>query len=202
MDDLEFIKEDWNKESNGFKDYSEKEIYTMIQQKSVSVTKILFLMGITEIFLWAVYGYINGQFPIFRMALLTVFFMVILWFYFKIKTEKSSISLMKNILNIKRSIFGYAGISFLLIIIDNICNFNNYTKDFMAGVKDGYEKNNLHTTDPKYMNPELANYIIFAILVLFFLYCLHLIYKSTYGRILSHLRKNYKELSEIEENSI
>lgn len=202
MDELEFLKTDWNKESDEFKEYSEKEIYTMIKRKSVSVTRVLCVIGIIEIFLWAIYGYIDGQFPVLRIALFTVFFVLILCFYFKIKIEKNSISLMKSILNIKRVILGYAGISFLLIIIDNICNFNHYTKDFMAGLNDGCNQNNPHTTNPQLMNPQIGIYVIFAILLLVFIYFLYLIYKSTYGRILFHLRKNYKELSEIEEKAI
>ncbi|MCY0968649.1 hypothetical protein [Chryseobacterium wangxinyae] len=202
MDELELLKADWSKESKGFKEYSENEIYNMIKQRSVSITKILFLIGLIELSLWAVYGYIDGQFPGLRIALFALFFALTLYFFLKVKIEKSSMLLMKGILNIKRVILGYAVISFLLIVIDNIFNFNDYTKDFLAGVKDGYHHNNLYTTDPQLLNPQLGIYIIFAVLLLFFMYILFLIYKSTYGKILSHLRKNYKELSEIEEKAI
>lgn len=200
MEELELLKKDWNKESDEFKNYSEKELYEMIKQKSVSVTRVLCLIGLIEIVLWAIYGCIEGQLPIFRIVLFAVFFVLIIYFYFKIKTEKNSISLMRSILNVRKVIFGYAGISFLLIILMNSIDFKHNTKDFMAGLSDGYNHNNLHTTNSERMTPELGNYIVFGVVLIITTYLLYIIYKKTYGKILVDLKKNYKELSKVEEN--
>lgn len=200
MEELELLKKDWNKESKEFKNYSEEDIYKMIKHKSVSVTRVLCLIGSIEIILWALFGYIDEQFPIIRMGLFAVFFALIIYFYFKMKAEENSISLMKNILKVRKVIMVYTGISLLLIIIDNILHFDFYTKDFMAGIHDGRASCKLHTTNPEQMAPELGNYIIFGISLLILTYFLFRIYKSTYGKILFNLKKNYKELSKVEEN--
>jgi len=202
MEELEFLKNDWNKKSDDFKDYSEKEIHEMIKQKSVSVTKTLFTIGLIEIMLWGVYGYIDGQFPYIRMGLFGVFFGLIIYLFNKISTGENSISLMKNILNLRKVIFGYAGISLLLIIGINVIHFDQDTKDFMAGLRDGRRGNDYHLTDPNTLQPELGNYIVFGIVLIITMYLLYLIYKKTYGKILFDLKKNYKELSEVEENLV
>jgi hypothetical protein len=67
MKELELLKKDWKKDEGQFKDYSENEIYVIIKHKSVSVVKTLFIVGLIEILLWSVYGYINGEFPYLRI---------------------------------------------------------------------------------------------------------------------------------------
>ena len=201
MEELELLKKDWNTKSNNFKDYSEKEIYTMMKHKSVSVTKTLFIIGLIEIILWAVYGYVDGKFPYVRMGLFAVFSGLVVYLFNKIKTGENSVSLMKYILNLRKVVFGYAGISFFLIILDNIINFDSDTKDFMAGLHDGVGENAFHTTNPDSITPGLSNYIVFGVILILVMYLVYLIYKKTYGKILLNLKRNYKELSKVEENS-
>ncbi|MGN7759032.1 hypothetical protein ACTJIV_16295 [Chryseobacterium sp. 22532] len=204
MEELELLKKDWNKDEGEFKDYSENEIYIMIKNKSVSVAKTLFLIGSVEIVLWSVYGYINGEFPYLRIILFSVFIILTVLLFRRLKAGQDSLSLIKNILNIRRLIFGYAGISFLLIILDNLIHFNIYTKDFMAGAKDGWNNGHhiLKRSNPDSMVPELGNYVIFGFFMLLGFYILYLIYKRTYGKILSNLRKNYRELNRTEEKPL
>lgn len=202
MDELELLKKDWNKESYDFKEYSENDIYNMIKHKSVSVTKTLLLIGMVELVLWALYGYLDEQFPYMRVALFLIFTGLILFLFNRMKTGQDSITLMKSILNLRTLILAYACISLILMITDNIIHFDHNVRDFMAGSKDGW--NSTHNikalpTNPDTMIPGIANYIIFGIVVLIGLYILYVIYKRTYGKILQDLRKNYKELSLQEE---
>ncbi|MCT2562779.1 hypothetical protein [Chryseobacterium herbae] len=203
MEDLELLKKDWNKEEAEFKDYSENEIYSMIKQKSVSVAKTLFVVGLIEIVLWSVYGYMNGEFPYLRMILFSGFVILIMLLFRRLKTGQDSLSLMKNILNMRKLIFGYAGISFFLVILDNLIHFDLYTKEVMAGSIDGF--NSVHDTtthtNPEMMVPGMGNYVVFTLCMLLGLYILYVIYKRTYGKILSDLRKNYRELSRAEEKA-
>ncbi|SFN13793.1 hypothetical protein SAMN05421594_1285 [Chryseobacterium oleae] len=203
MEDLELLKKDWNKEEVEFKDYSENEIYSMIRQKSISVAKTLFVVGLIEIILWSVYGYINGAFPYWRMILFSGFVILIVLLFRRLKTGQDSLSLMKNILNLRKLIFGYAGISFFLVILDNLIHFALYTKEVMAGSKDGF--NSVHDTtthtNPETMVPGMGNYVLFTFCLLLGLYILYVTYKRTYGKILSDLRKNYRELSQAEEKA-
>jgi hypothetical protein len=137
MDELELLKKDWNKESDDFKEYSENEIYNMIKHKSVSITKTLLMIGLVEMVLWTLYGYLDKKFSI-RVALFLVFTGLIIFLFRRMKTGQDSITLMKSILNLRRLILGYALISLTLAIIDNIIHFDHYTKDFMAGARDGW----------------------------------------------------------------
>lgn len=198
MEELELLKRDWNKKSDDFKEYSDKDIHGMIKKQSVSVTKTLIIIGLIELILWAVYGYIEHDFSYIRVGLFVIFFAVTIYFFAKIKTDKDSTSLMKSILNLRKVIFGYAGISFLLIVLDNIINFEYYTKDFLAGVRDGGKANAYHTTNPENITPGFINYIVFGVVVAVVMYLLYWIYKKTYGKILFDLKKNYKELSKVE----
>jgi hypothetical protein len=198
MDELELLKKDWNKDSDEFTIYSEQEIYKMIQQNSTSAAKLLFLIGLAEMLIWTVYGYFYHRFPVERTVVFLVFFVLVIYLYQRMKAESTSIALMKTILNLRNAIFGYAGMSLLLIIVDNILHFNEYTRDFMAGIHDGASGNPYRTTHQDTIVPEFGNYVIFGI-VLFALLCLlYVIYKKTYGKVLANLRKNYKELSRAE----
>lgn len=203
MEELELLKKDWNKESDDFKEYSEKEIYTMIKYKSVSITKTLLLIGILEIILWTLYGYLDKQFPYVRMGMFLVFTGIIIILFRKMKTGQDSISLMKNILNLRALILWYAGISLMLAVADGIIHFDHNTRDFMAGFKDGWNTShhmNAALTDPEKLHPVIGNYIAFGIFLIIGLSLLYIIYKKTYGKILQDLRKNYKELKSQEEN--
>lgn len=205
MEELELLKKDWNKESDDFKEYSEKEIYIMIKHKSVSITKTLLMIGSIEVVLWTLYGYLDQQFPYARIAMFLVFTGLIIWVFRKMKTGQDSITLMKSILNLRKLILGYACLSLILAVTDSIIHFDHNTRDFMAGARDGW--NSSHNTaalptNPDTILPVAGNYIVFGIFVLIGFYLLYLIYKNTYGKILQNLRKNYKELSLQEEKLI
>ena len=195
MKELELLKEDWEKKTNDHKDYSEMDIQKMIRQKSVSATKSLFIIGLLEIILWFAIGYINGEFPYLRIALFALFFTLIIYLFNKIRISQNSVLLMRSILNLRKTVLGYATISFLLMVYDNIVNFKRDTQDFMAGYLDGRRGGDFNSTSPDSLHPELANYIVFAIALILVVFFLYWIYKKTYGEILANLKKNYQELS-------
>ncbi len=205
MEELELLKKDWNKESDDFKEYSENEIYNMIKHKSVSITRTLLIIGLLEVILWTVYGYLDQQFPYIRIAMFFVFTAFIVFLFNRMKTGQNSITLMKNILNMRRLILGYAGISLVLAVIDSIIHFDHNTRDFMAGARDGWNERhgtNALSTNPEMMMPSFMNYFVFGICLLIGFYLLYVVYKRTYGKILQDLRKNYKELSRHEETAV
>lgn len=204
MDELELLKKDWNKESDDFKEYSENDIYNMVKHKSVSITKTLLLIGVVELVLWTLYGYLDGQFPYIRVVLFLIFTGLIIFLFNRMKTGLDSMALMKSILNLRALILAYACISLMLAIVDSIIHFDYNVRDFMAGFKDGWNSThhmNKLPTNPDTIVPVMVNYIVFAIVLLITFYLLYVIYKRTYGKILHDLRKNYKELSCHEENA-
>ncbi|AYZ13531.1 hypothetical protein EGY05_17000 [Chryseobacterium arthrosphaerae] len=205
MEELELLKKDWNKESDDFKEYSENEIYNMIKHKSVSITRILLIIGLIEVILWTVYGYLDQQFPYIRMAMFFVFTAFIVFLFNRMKTGQNSITLMKNILNMRKLILAYAGISLVLAAIDSIIHFDHNTRDFMAGARDGWNERhgtNALPTNREMMMPSFINYFVFGICLLIGFYLLYVVYKRTYGKILHDLRKNYKELSRHEKTAV
>ncbi|WP_312388773.1 hypothetical protein [Chryseobacterium sp.] len=193
MEELELLKNDWNKNTEDFKEYSDQDILGMIKKQSVSVTKTLLIIGVVEVIIWSAYGYIDGEFPFIRIGLFAIFFGLIIYWFNKIKSGESSLALMKNILNLRKTVFGYAGISFALIIFDSLINFKHNTSDFIRGWKDG--QNGTHSDT---VNLTMVNYIVFAFILAAVIYFLYWIYKKTYGKILSDLKKNYRELSKVE----
>ncbi|WP_347217115.1 hypothetical protein [Chryseobacterium sp.] len=205
MEELELLKKDWNKESDDFKEYSENDIYDMIKHKSVSITGTLLLIGLIEVVLWTLYGYLDKQFLYTRIGLFLIFTGLIVFLFRRMKTGQDSITLMKSILNLRKVILGYAFVSLILAVTDNIIHFDHNVKDFMAGFKDGWNEvhdKNILPANPDTMVPVLGNYIVFGIALLIIFYLLYIIYKKTYGKILQDLRKNYKELSLQEEKKI
>jgi len=203
MEELELLKKDWNKGAGEFKEYSENEIFNMIKNKSVSITKTLLIIGLIEILLWTVYGYIDYRFPYIRMGLFVVFTILAVLLFRAMKSGQNSTTLMKNILNLRRIILGYAFLSVLFALIDSIIRFDHDTRDFMAGAKNGWNAGH-HIegppSNPETMVPEMGNYVIFGVVTLIGFYLLYVVYKRTYGKILVDLRNNYKELSKQEEN--
>ena len=167
----------------------------MIKEKSISVTKTLLVIGLIEVVLWFVIGYIDSEFPYLRIGLFTVFFILIIYLFKKIRVSQNSISLMRNILNLRKTVLGYALISFLVIVVGNIINFKHNTQDFMAGYLDGKSNRTFNATNPDSLTPELINYIAFAIVLIIVVFFLCWIYKNTYGKILVNLKNNYQELN-------
>jgi len=195
MEELEFLKKDWEEKSDDFKDYSEKDLQKMIRKNSISITKTLFVIGLIEVVLWFAIGYFSGDFPYLRIGLFIVFFTLIIYLFSKIKVSQNSISLMRNILNLRKIVLSYAVISFLVIVVDNIINFKQNTQDFMVGYLDGKRNGTFNKSNPNSLTPELIYYISFTIILIIGMYFLYCIYKNTYGKILVNLKKNYKELS-------
>jgi uncharacterized membrane protein len=130
-----------------------------------------------------------------KIGLFTLFFILIIYLFKKIKVSQNSISLMRNILNLRKIVLGYALISFLVIVVDNIINFKHNTQDFMAGYLDGKKNRAFNATNPDSLTPELINYIAFAIALIMVVFFLYWIYKNTYGKILVNLKNNYQELN-------
>ncbi|HBN6703043.1 TPA: hypothetical protein L3261_002325 [Elizabethkingia anophelis] len=201
MDELELLKKDWNKDSNGFKTYSAKEVYNMIRKKTMSVVNILLLIGLSEVLLWTIYYYMEREVSMFRVIIFALFIILILYFYYRLNVNDDAKMLMKNIFRLRKIILGYAVISGVLIVSDNIINYKNNLQSAMVGLIEGWMGLPMNSIDPKSYMPNLTAYIVYSIGVCFILYIIYLIYKKTYGNILHKLRANYKELTKLEESN-
>ncbi|MDV2448593.1 hypothetical protein CMU93_13905 [Elizabethkingia anophelis] len=201
MDELELLKKDWNNESENFRTYSTKDIYGMIRKKTMSITKILLLTGFAEAMLWTAFYYADRSFSVYRLIIFLLFFLLILYFYYRLNANRDVKELMQNIFRLRTIILGYAIISGLLIIFDNIINYKNYTQHAMAGFREGWNELPRNSVDPESLIPGLTGYVIFGIALCFVVFIIYSIYKRSYGNILHKLRANYKELTKLEESN-
>ncbi|ATL44925.1 hypothetical protein OZ664_08355 [Elizabethkingia sp. HX WHF] len=201
MDELELLKKDWNKDSVDFKTYSAKDVYNMIRKKTLSIVNILLLIGLSEALLWTIYYYMETSVSILRLIIFILFLILILYFYYKLNANNDVKMLMKNIFRLRKIILGYAAISGILIVSDNIINYKNNLQYAMAGFIEGWKGLPMNSIDPKSYIPSLISYILYGIGVFFILYIIYFIYKKTYGNILHKLRANYKELTKLEESN-
>lgn len=173
MDELELLKKDWNKDSEDFKTYSAKEVYNMIRKKTMSITKFLLLIGFAEAMLWMAFYYVDKSFSVYRVVIFLLFLLLTLYFYYRLNANSDVKELMLNIFRLRAIILGYAIISGLLIIFDNIINYKNYTQHAMAGFNEGLNELPRNSVDPKNLVPGVTGYIIFGIGLCFVLFILY-----------------------------
>lgn len=209
MDELELLKKDWQKDSDEFKTYSEKEIYGMIKSKSISITKTLLIFGIIEVACWQILEYLDNNFSfkelsnfmIVRIFQFAFFISLIFYFYYKINNSENSKKLMKSILNLRKVIYFYIFFIFLGAVYYFISNYDDIAKSAVAGFIDGWNGNAYRHTkinEIKISFEKVLSIVITSAIIL--LLILTSIYYLTYGRLLKKLKSNYQELSKLEES--
>lgn len=196
MDDLDLLKQDWNKEtSNEFKHYSKEELFLMTKRKSISVVKYLFLFGILEIGVWLIFHYFyHLEYPILRFSIFGSFIILMVFTLNKIRTTKNSNGLMKNILRLRYVILSYTIIIVGTLVYESVVDFNQHVMSFIKGWNDGvnYAQNHECNTEPL----EISNGVKLTFLFFNSIYFLIiiLVYRMTYGK----LKDNYNELNKLE----
>lgn len=210
MDGLELLKKDWQEKEKNLPKLSYDEIYGMLWCKSSSFVKWIFYISIAEFLFW----FLLNRIPAFDGELLentkyldsismvaeVVSYIIILYFvvafyrnYKKITTTDSSRKLMKNILNVRKTVMRYVWINlalfavyFLVLGLDIIF--------FETGL------NQFNTTEltvhPWVLNALFLGAIVIAIVLVAAL--LWLFYRIIYGILLKRLNENYRELKKLE----
>ena len=202
MDDLELLKQDWNKDSDEFKNYSEKELLLIIKRRTTDITKTLFVFGLIEITIWLFFNYIYGlEFPFLRYFAFALFLVLIVWSYYKFSFLKDSKSFMKDILNLRKYILGYALFTLAIIVFESVRDFKEDARDALAGFTDGKNGNPINTVNPESLEPGFITYLMFFITSIVLFYILYSIYKATYGKLLRKLKTNYTELTKMEDSN-
>lgn len=182
MDDLELLKQDWQREKpNEFPHYSEKELFQMSKKNSVSVIKYILMIGIAEILLWTLFN-IKSETNKFVINLIfsAIVFIILMIYYFRLKYVKTSKQLLARILETKRIIRFYIIISVIYEIVSRLGKVYMNSKKVYSD-----------TITIPYFLGTIVGTIIFIVLMYIF-------YKKTYGRFIKQLEENYQELSKIE----
>ncbi len=211
MDELDILKQHWKKQEEDLPRLSYEEIYKMIWKKSSSIVKWIFVISILELLLstllsigladadyWADMEELhlkNFTIGLYIFSYSVTFYFIFRFYrnYQKISATDDAATLMKNILNTRRTVKTYiafvlitSGLSAVIIAIFSIRNHqlaaqaeeaSKYTFDLLDWVK----------------------FITAGVIILgVFLCALWLFYKLIYGILLKRLKRNYRELKKLE----
>jgi uncharacterized membrane protein len=210
MDELDLLKKDWNKENTTFKNYSDSDIYPMLQRKSSSIVKTLFYISIAELVFWIVINSIpyvssaeykaelnslyGNDFII--TALTIISYVVILIFIYLLFKSYKSISVVDDAKTLMKSILKTRKVIKWYVIYNLVMAFASLSIGLFHAFNDNPE-----------LSAQLANFndkqlFFFAGFILVFtavfVLLIWLFYKLIYGILLKRLNKNYEELKKLE----
>jgi hypothetical protein len=205
MEELDLLKKDWQRIEKSFEVVSETSIYKMLQQKSSSIVRTIFIISIVEVLFWTLlnavsFGHkdfdaiLNGEFGIYFKLFTAFNYAVVGYFIFRfytnykmISTLESTKKLMDSILSTHKIVKQYVGYNLAMIGLS-----------VLVGVFVAVAKNDAFdhiTSDPKL----LIYIIIVSILIMaVFIVVFWLFYRLLYGILLKRLKNNYNELKKID----
>lgn len=211
MDELDKLKGAWKSQDYSRDTVSEKDIYKMLLVKSSSYVKWIFYISLIEfgavILLnllidndkyMSAYEQMGMQNMIIVITVLSYLIMLVFIFLFyknyrKINVNTDVKTLMQNILNTRKTVkaYIYFNISFMaitsFIMFYSVFSSSEKTSAYkmLSDIPDDFSTNTL--------------IILIVVVMLLFLGFLLLIYRLIYGILLKRLKKNYKELEQLDK---
>lgn len=210
--DLANYKKVWKNQTEEKNKISALEIYKMTQSKSTSIVKWIFIIGLLEFIFWFVLNYIwtkNGALePYEKLNLINfidsiyyfhyvvvVLFLILFYRNFSlISTIDDTKTLMKNILLVRKTVKWYVYYNLINVIV-----FSIILNILIFNTPDGI--NIISGIDNENFNQEhmMTVFIIVQILVIaVMILILWLFYYLLYGILLKKLKKNYRNLVDLE----
>ncbi len=200
MDELEILKKDRKKREASLPKYEQREIYQMLQKKSTSLVKWIFLISMIEfsfllaLDVWTSFSEFNELIDdaslenyfrvliILNYLIIVVFVSLFFFNYRKINVTDNVRKLMKNILTARRTVKCYIWVnivlfafSFILIMYKTAeASFSFSTREMLV-----------------YMAVSFAILIFFVLLFLLY-------YRIVYGILTRKLDKNYNDLKKLD----
>jgi hypothetical protein len=212
MDELKQLKKDWQKDQK-FPKINKSEIYKFLHKKSSSIVKWIFIISIIEFSFWNIIAFLikdnenQQRFDEYGMEYITIPLMItgyILLFYFfilfyrnykSISTTVNSKTLMEQILKTRKTVKYYVVFNliflYISIAIGIMIELNN-NPDVLLQTSKFSESGEFYIF---YGIVILITLLAMGVITVFFLIFYYLIY----GILLKKLKKNYKELKEIEK---
>jgi ABC-type multidrug transport system fused ATPase/permease subunit len=196
MEELDKLKQDWQKKENNFPKFSENEIYRMLHKKSSSIVKWILIISILEFAFWGLSTLISSavnveeyKAPKFLVILDYVNYTVLITFiilfyinYRKISAEKPVKELLQTIITVRRVVTFYVIYNICIIFFSLVCGL------LMYEINDS--SNNANST---------AVIAIGIVMILIIIFIILLVYNVLYGRLVRKLNKNYVELEKIKQ---
>lgn len=202
VDELELLRKDWQKQEQSLPHFSKEELYPMLLKKSSSIVKWILIVSVFEFGLWLILTFgiqiKNDQIKSvenaigkdFEMMLdgIHIFALVFFlgWFlmnYRKIKNTDSPITLMKNIINTRKTVKFYIWFNLIFFVVATIGAFVLIEINAPETLRSG----NLGIAIAGLL---LILGLSVGILLIF--------YKLLYSRLLKRLKSNYEELKKLE----
>lgn len=197
---LDLLKQEWKKQNKNLPKYSQNELYSMLQKKSTSIVKWIFIISILEFLFWIgieVLTYLNDFNEIIDQVNLTYFYritliinyVVIITFialffsrYKNINVADNSKKLMKSIIKTRNTVKAYVWFNVGFFIISFVIT-NYFTLQHMEINMEGF----------------IWGYILGVfVIMLVFVGLLLLFYRLIYGTLIRRLYKNYEQLKKLE----
>ncbi|PID69697.1 MAG: hypothetical protein CR989_00330 [Flavobacteriales bacterium] len=203
MDNLDLLKKDWKKQESQLPRLDKSAISKLLQKKSSSIVKWIFIISVLELVVPNVILLFTGikesnsqisklgleQFFIIFYILYYIIVIGFIYLFFKnyksISANTTAKALMQNIVKTRRVVkyyiyFHLALIPFLGIII----------------ISRTFESQSFLNSIPENTNMIVVWVIAIGFLI-FFMFLFWLFYKLLYGILLNRLKKNYKELMDL-----
>lgn len=197
---LDLLKQEWKKQNKNLPKYSQNELYSMLQKKSTSIVKWIFIISILEFLFWIgieVLTYLNDFNEIIDQVNLTYFYritliinyVVIITFialffsrYKNINVADNSKKLMKSIIKTRNTVKAYVWFNVVIFIFSFVVS-NYFTLQHMEIDMEGF----------------IWGYILAVFLIMpVFVGLLLLFYRIIYGTLIRRLYKNYEQLKKLE----
>ncbi|MBC7642486.1 MAG: hypothetical protein H7174_09155 [Flavobacterium sp.] len=208
MEELDLLKKDWQKADN-FNQFSEKDIYNMLQKKSTSIVRWLLIISVLEFCLWTFISFFSDNDDYFDNKEMNTFMLiskyleyigygVILLFiyllfkkYKKISVTESTKQLMTDILNTRKIVQYYVWYNLIILVL---CVFLGVYFAVIINPQSHFIMDKI-LSDSKYM---IGGILFLILITVLFLGIFWLFYRLLYGILLKRLYANYKELQKID----
>jgi len=211
MDELDKLKDAWKSQDYSNHKVSTTDIYKMLQAKSSSYVKWIFYISLIEFALviilnlsfdnkkyFKIYEEMGIENLIWTITILSYAIMVVFIYLFyknykRICVDCDAKTLMKSILKTRKTVRSYI---YFNITFAAITSFAMFYKIFSS-------KKNIHLYKTISDIPDdfSTRYLLISIIVIMILFIglLLLIYRIIYGILLRRLKKNYKELEQLDK---
>lgn len=209
MDELEFLKKDWQKQDDSLPKVSQKEIYKMMLKKSSSIVKWIFIISLLEFLLLASVEIISRATGMYEdqkefglnkeigILLSVISFGILIYFmtrfyinYRKIRVTDSVKILMENILNTRRTVKTYVFVNLTFATLMLLYIFG-YTLIYSPEFQELQRASDQHTS-------KVILGVLLFIAIIIIIGIVGGIYYLLYGLLIRRLNKNYKELLRLE----
>tara|TARA_R110002012_G_scaffold195875_5_gene364080 strand:+ start:1913 stop:2551 length:639 start_codon:yes stop_codon:yes gene_type:complete len=211
MDELELLKNHWQKSTNESKNtFTATDIYNMLRKKSSNIVKTLFYISIGEFIFWILLnilplifsdsykdnltliygdGYIDEILTILSYSIIALFIYLLYKSYKAINTLDNAKLLMENILRTRKIVKYYVIYNLIVIAISMVIGFYISIRNSPVLMDNLSHLNNLQT---------IGFYAKLTGLALVFVGVIWFFYKLIYGLLLKRLNKNYNELRKLD----